>query len=145
MPLAQRKDPYMGYNFRVEIAGLVVGGFTEVTGLQLEIEVKDYQEGGQNNYIHKLPGAARYPSNLVLKRGLTDADILWKWHQDVMRGRIVRKNGSIILLDDTGTEKWRWNFSNAYPVRWIGPQFNATSATVVFETLELVHTGIEKG
>jgi phage tail-like protein len=134
----------MGYNFRVEITGLVVGGFMEVTGLQVEIEVKDYQEGGQNDYIHKLPGPARYPSNIVLKRGLTDVDILWKWHKDVARGQVVRKNGSIILMDDSGKENWRWNFSNAYPVRWIGPQFNAGSATIAVESLELVHTGIEK-
>jgi phage tail-like protein len=134
----------MGYNFYVEIAGLVVGGFMEVSGLQVEVEVKDYQEGGQNAYVHKLPGAARYPSNLVLKRGLTDADVLWKWHQDVARGKVVRKNGSIILMNDAGKETWRWNFSNAYPVKWIGPQFNATASTVAFESLELVHTGIEK-
>ena len=145
MALTKRKDPYMGYNFRIEIKGLVVGGFMEVNGLQLEVEVKDFQEGGQNAYVHKLPGAARYPSNLILKRGLSDADVLWKWYQDVSRGRVERKNGSVILLSDAGIEAWRWNFYNAYPMRWIGPQFSATTAAIVFETLELVHTGIVKG
>jgi phage tail-like protein len=38
-----------------------------------------------------------------------------------------------------------WNFKNAYPVKWIGPQFNASNATAVaVEKLELVHQGIDK-
>jgi phage tail-like protein len=56
--LGIRNDPYKAYNFLVEIEGLIVGGFSEVTGMQVEIEVKDYREGGVNEYIHKLPGLA---------------------------------------------------------------------------------------
>ncbi|MBI1277547.1 MAG: phage tail protein [Anaerolineaceae bacterium] len=142
--LGKRQDPYAGYNFRVEIKGLIVAGFTEVNGLQVEIEVKEYQEGGLNAYIHKLPGVTRYPSNLILKRGITSDDLLWKWHYDVTQGRIKRSNGSVILFNDAGEEKIRWNFLNAYPIRWIGPQFNANSASVAVETIELVHTGMVK-
>ena len=38
-----------------------------------ELEVHDYREGGVNEYVHRLPGPVRYPSNLTLRRGLTDA------------------------------------------------------------------------
>ena len=93
-----RVDPYLGFNFVVEIKGIQVAGFSEVSGLQVEIEVQDYREGGLNTYIHRLPGPARYPNNLVLKRGLAN-DLLWLWHQDVVNGLIERKNGSIILID----------------------------------------------
>jgi phage tail-like protein len=144
MELGHRKDPYLTFNFLVEIKGLVVGGFSEVSGLQVEIEVEDYREGGLNDYIHKLAGPTRYPSNLVLKHGLTDVDGLWKWQREVTQGVIKRKNGSIVLLDSTGEERWRWNFSGAYPVRWVGPELRAGTADVAVETIELVHRGLTK-
>src|SRR3954463_7468117 len=86
-----RRDPYTTFNFLVEIEGLVVGGFSEVSGLQVETAVEDYQEGGQNDYVHKLAGPTRYPSNLILKRGLTDVGTLWSWHQEVATGTVTRR------------------------------------------------------
>ncbi len=144
MTVGDRNDPYLSFNFLVEIEGLVVGGFSEVTGLTIEIEVEEYREGGLNAYMHKLAGPPRYPSNLVLKHGLTDSDTLWAWHQAVARGTIQRKNGSIMLLNSAGEEQWRWNFTDAYPVRWVGPDLRAGSAEVAIETLELVHRGLSK-
>jgi phage tail-like protein len=145
MALGARADPYSAFNFLVEIDGLVVGGFSEVTGLHVEIEVHDYREGGLNDYIHRLAGPARYPSNLVLKRGLVDSDTLWIWQRDVTQGIIERRNGSIVLLDDTRQEAVRWNFTGAYPVRWNGPELRAGSSAVAIETLELAHHGLSQG
>ena len=144
MVLGRRVDPYFTFNFLLEIEGITVGGFSEVTGLQVEVEVQDYREGGVNSYIHKFAGPARYPSNLVLKHGLTDAATLWTWQQDVLKGVIQRRNGSIRLLDSAGEEKWRWNFTGAYPIRWVGPEFRAGSTEIALETLELVHKGLVK-
>ncbi len=144
MAVGDRIDPYLSFNFLVEIEGLVVGGFNEVTGLALEVEVEEYREGGLNAYVHKLAGPARYPNNLVLKHGLTDSDTLWNWQQDVASGNILRRNGSIMLLDSASEEQWRWNFVDAYPVRWLGPVLRAGSAEVAIETLELAHRGLSK-
>lgn len=137
-----KDDPYLGFKFRVELGGLSVGGFTEVSGLQVEIEVHDYREGGVNEYIHKLAGPARYPANLTLKRGLMDAATLWNWQQEIVQGRVKRQNGSIILQDSAGRDRWRWNFKDAYPMRWHGPDLKAGAAEVAVETLELVHRGL---
>jgi phage tail-like protein len=137
------RDPYLGYNFLVEIDSLTVGAFSEVTGLQVETEVHDYREGGVNEYVHKLAGPTRYPTNLTLKHGLTDVNGLWKWHQDVRQGKIERKNVSIVLLDATRQEKWRWNFQQALPVRWNGPELRADRAEIAIESVELVHRGLE--
>ena len=46
MPLAARADPYLGFRFLVEIEGLIVGGFSEVSGLQAETEFEEVREGG---------------------------------------------------------------------------------------------------
>lgn len=144
MALGKRKDPYLAFKFNVEVSGLKVGGFSEVSGLQVETEVEEYREGGVNTYVHKLTGPSRYPTNLTLKHGLTDIDGLWKWHQDVVRGVVNRKKVSIILQDSAGKEKWRWVFNDACPVKWIGPELRAGSADVAVESIELVHKGMIK-
>jgi phage tail-like protein len=142
--IANRNDPYLNFNYLVEIEQLVIGGFSEVTGLQVEIDVQEFREGGVNDYIHKLPGPARYPSSITLKRGLTDATALWDWQQQVVRGQVNRKNGSIILLDAAENEKWRWDFFDAFPVKWTGPDLRASSADIAIELLELNHRGITR-
>lgn len=139
--MAQRNDPYLNYNFLVEVDKLIVGGFSEVTGLQVEVQTEDYREGGVNKYIHKLAGPARYSSNLILKRGITDSTTLWEWQKDVVNGRVERKDISIILQDAAQNEKKRWIFNKAYPVKWSGPDMRGASAEVALETLELAHKG----
>lgn len=143
MAVGDRRDPYLGFNFLVEVTGITVGGFSEVSGLQVESEVHDYREGGLNDFIHRLAGPTRYPSNLILKRGVTDVDVLWRWYQDVRQGKVQRLNVSVVLLDSTGEEKRRWNFKGALPIRWAGPDLRAGTAEVAVETLELVHQGLE--
>jgi phage tail-like protein len=142
MAVGGSKYPYLAFNYLVEIEGVKRAAFSEVTGLQAEVEVKDYREGGLNDHMHRLPGPIRYPSNLILKYGLTDDDTLWNWYLQVTQGKIVRKNASIVLLDSAREEKRRWNFAQAYPVRWSGPQLRAGTAEVAVETIELVHNGL---
>ena len=142
MALGRRKDPYLSYRFQVEVDQQVVAAFSEVTGLDFETDVETFREGGVNLHEQQLAGPNKFPSRLVLKRGMTNARLLWSWHQDVTQGRIRRKDVSILLLDSTGEEKWRWNFRQALPVKWVGPQFRASNAEIAIETLELVHRGL---
>lgn len=144
MYTAKKLDPLMAFRFQVEIDGIVTTHASEVTGLQIETETESYEEGGVNEFVHQLPKRTKY-QRITLKRGITDRDELWKWYQEVISGKFQRKSGAIILMDVTGQEKWRWNFHNAYPVKWTGSDFKADSNSVAFETVELVHNGIKKG
>jgi phage tail-like protein len=139
---SEADNPYLGFNFWVEFEDILVAGFSEVSGLQVEIETEDYREGGENEFIHKFAGPVRYPANLVLKRGLMDATVLWDWQQEIAQGIITRQNGSIVLMNSAGEERWRWNFKAAYPVKWSGPDLRGNAAEVAIETLELVHRGL---
>ncbi len=139
-----RTDPYLAFRYQLTIGGVPVGGFSEVSGLQIEIEVEDYREGGRNDYVHRLPGPAKYPQNLVLKWGLTDDDFLWWWHELAVAGQIVRLSGAIFMVNGDGLAPWHWDFIDAYPVRWIGPPLRAGSAELAIETLELVHNGLKR-
>lgn len=139
-----RLEPYMAYNFVVEMGAIIVGGFTSVMGLESEIQVEEYREGGENHYVHQFPDRVTYP-RLVLSHGLTDIDVLWNWYWLATEGRIVRQSGTIMLLDNQRLPVMWWNFRNAYPVKWVGPQFDASNTTQVgVEQLELVHEGLVK-
>ncbi|MCL1494186.1 MAG: phage tail protein [Pseudanabaena sp. Salubria-1] len=137
------RDPYMAFNFAIEIEGLTVGGFSEVIGLSGRLELETYVEGGVNHHIHRFPKQMDYP-NLVLVRGLTERDDLWKWYEDVTRGKIRLQNGTIILKDSQQSKVIAWNFKKAYPVAWEGPPLNASGSEVAFERMELVHRGVYK-
>ena len=139
----QQVDPYGNYNFLVEIDGITRAAFHEVSGFDSTIDVIEHREGGDNLTPRKLPGMAKH-SNIVLKWGLSDDIDLYKWHLDAARGNVKRKNGSIVLLDRQGQEKMRWNFVNAWPSKWDGPDFNAEGNDVSIETLELAHEGVER-
>lgn len=144
MTIVNNPYPYTSFRFQVEIRGIIVAQVSEVNGLQIETETEDYEEGGVNDFVHRLPRRTKY-QHITLKRGLTDRDDLWKWYQDVVKGKFRRYSGAIILLNSAGEEKWRWNFQEAYPVKWTGPDLKADSNTVAFETIELAHNGIKKG
>jgi phage tail-like protein len=139
MAVGTRNDPYLNFRFRVEIEGVTVGGFSEVSGFQVDTEVETYREGGLNDYIHNFTKGSKF-SNLTLKRGLTD-HILWDWHREVVYGTIERKSINIIQMDSQGNDVQEWLFVGAYPVKWSGTEFKGDGNAVVFETLEFVHQG----
>jgi phage tail-like protein len=144
MPVGERRDPYRSYNFLVELDGISRAGFQEASGLDSSQDPIDYREGNEKNLtVRKLPSMVKY-SNITLKWGITSDSELWDWRKQAMDGKIERKNGSIVLLDDTGEEQIRWNFREAWPTKWTGPTLNATGAEVAVETLEIVHEGVEK-
>ena len=138
-----RLDPYGAYNFLVEIEGVIAGGFSEVSGLTVETTVDRKKFGGENNTEHTFITGTKY-SDLTLKHGLTDLDLLWNWYEEVINGKINRKNGTVYLLDHEGLPAMWWDFHEAYPVKWDGPTLNASSSTVATETLILTHRGLVK-
>jgi phage tail-like protein len=137
------KDPYRSYRFRVELDGVERAGFREASGLDFTQDPIEYREGPDALTARKLPGLIKF-SNIVLKWGISDDEELWDWRQQAMDGKIERKNGSIILVDDAGEDKFRWNFREGWPTKWTGPTFNATGNEVAIESLEIAHEGLEK-
>lgn len=137
--------PYGKFRFMVEVDGLALAHFQSVSGLSHEIEAVEYQEGGVNDRLHKLPGQGRYP-NITLKVGYVDSRLLEDWHRDFTQkpGAVGRKNGSIVLLNDDGSELARWNFTRAWPVKWEGPELDAGQSAIQVESIEIAHEGITR-
>jgi phage tail-like protein len=142
--MADRKDPFRGFNFKIEMDGVTKAGFRECSGLDASTDAVDYREGQEKgNIARKLTGLNKH-ANIVLKRGVTDDHSLWDWRKKVIEGKTDRQHGSIVLCDEAGEEKVRWNFVEGWPLKWTGPTFNATSNDVAIETLEIVHEGLTK-
>lgn len=137
------QDPYRGYHYRVEIDGIDRGGFREVAGLDAAQDPIEYREGNEPTTARKLPGLNKY-SNITLKWGITDDASLWEWRKKAIDGKVERKTGSIILINEAGEEKLRWHFKEGWPTKWTGPSLNATGNEVAIETLEIAHEGTEK-
>lgn len=138
-----RVDPYKNFRFLVEIEGITQAGFSECSGFGSEVEVIEYREGGDKvTAARKLPGRVRYP-NITLKWGVTDSRELYDWHRAVLEGQIQRKHGTIILLDDEGNPRVRWNFFEAWPSKWEGPDLCAKGNDVAIETLVITCERIE--
>lgn len=140
---AARVDPYASFDFRVEIDGVTQAGFSECSGLDVEVGVIEYREGlDKPNTVRKIPGLTRY-SPIVLRRGITQDTSLWMWFKNVVSGAVQRVNGSIVLCDAEHNEVLRWNFREAWPSKWEGPALRAKGNEVAIETLVIQHEGID--
>jgi phage tail-like protein len=136
---ASLPDPVGELRFQVLIDDAVIGAFAECSGLSVEYDIFEYQEGGEQRFVHKLRGGLKYP-NLVLKRGVTYEDALVQWFFD-RSDREERGNITLNLLGDDGEQVRSWSFASAFPVKWSGPSFSAKSTNVATETLEIAHQG----
>src|SRR5690349_2935179 len=137
--MTDRNDIYSTYRFWVEIDSINVAGFTECSGLQVETEIFEWEEGGCNNYKHRLPGRTKF-SNLVLKRGIATVD-LWNWYQDCINGNIDRRHLSVVLYGYAGMPEIRWNIIEALPVKWVGPTFKTGATEAAVQSMDLMHHG----
>jgi phage tail-like protein len=125
------------------------GGFQEVSGLEVELEVVDLEEGGRNDAVTRRIGRARFQP-LICKRGMLgpgggDAEPeLWQWFQDIVIGvRPVRRyDGSVRVQDQAGSTMAVWRFTRAVPTKLVGPSLNAKTGDIAIEELHLAHEGL---
>ena len=140
-------DPLVSFNFAIEVSGIISGYFTEASGLGSEHEVIEHKvmgEGGQE-IVKKIPGRLKW-GDITLKRGISDSLDMWEWRKMVVDGKVesARRNGSITMYDQEGSEVARWNFERGWPSKVSGPSVNTTSNEVGIEELVITHEGTER-
>lgn len=136
------QDIYPVTRFYVSIDGVTKAVFTELSGLQLETDVFEYAEGGNNGFVHRLPGSTKV-GNLTLKRGVAPSNELFQWYLKTARGEADRRHLTVSMYDTAGNELMRWDFLRAYPIKWVGPQLTSNGSNSAIETLELAHDGMQ--
>jgi phage tail-like protein len=137
------------YHFLLEIQGIIndtkviVGGFKTVSGMDSETEVIEFKQGN-DMVVRKKPGRTTY-ANIVLERGYTATDDLWQWRKNIEDGKIDRRSGSIIILDQDGqTEVARYNFYEGWPCKWFVPDMNSDASAMAIEKIEIAVEKVER-
>jgi phage tail-like protein len=137
------REIYRAYNFVLDLGEGPAGYFTEVTGLNIDVEAIDYREGGAGPAVRKLSGRVSY-GDVTLKWGMTEDRSLWDWLMLSASGKVERRHLSIILVDSGGTEQSRWNLTNAWPKSWRGAELGALKNETAIETLSFAIEGLER-
>jgi phage tail-like protein len=117
-----------------------IGYFEHCAGLEMSVEVYQYREGGNNDFVHQLPGCVVYP-NLTLSRGVTNQDALLKWFQATQKKADLKEITITLMANDSVNRTW--TFADAFPIRWVGPVLDAGNHSIATESLEIAHSGLK--
>ncbi|GAA1948894.1 phage tail protein [Amycolatopsis minnesotensis] len=130
--------------FHLTIGDDDLGEFNSCSGLGAEVEMEQYAEGGNNDFVHQLPTRVRW-SNITLTRPVTgDTAEVTRWLTKIVH-KAKRKDGEIIALRPDRVPIIRWQVYGILPVRWHGPEFDPSRSEVAVERLEIAHEGLEAG
>jgi phage tail-like protein len=139
-------DALSNYSWQVEIDGITLAQFKEISGISVEIGVIEFHENkpGGISVIRKLP-ASKAATDIVCKRGMTTDRGWWDWVKQVQEGKIdsARRNASIVSFDYEKGERMRFNVLNAWPSKISLSPMQAGGTDVLVEEVTLVHEGIE--
>jgi phage tail-like protein len=133
--------PFTGFHFLVvfEIFPQVPNDFRfqSVTGLTVDVELDTYKEGGENRFVHRLPGRNRY-SDLVLKRGMTLVSGVTAWCLDSIENFNYKPTNMLIsLLNEDHLPVSSWYIANAIPIKYSISDFNAEQGQIVIESMTI--------
>ena len=86
----------------------------------------------------KIPGNAK-TENIILRRGMTNSMTLWNWFAQVEAGKWAeqRRDGSLVIYNQAGEEQARFDFQQAFPVRYSASDVNAQSGDIEIEEVEI--------
>jgi phage tail-like protein len=126
--------------FKVQIDNCPLGTFAKCEGLKATYAVKSYEEGGQNGFVHQLPGRLSY-ENITLTRGVNSESLgLAAWFASY-QSMVKRSTGRITVLDPNGAEVITWSLMGVFPVTWSAGAVEAGATGVLIETLVIAHEG----
>lgn len=142
---SRNTDPLVGFHFRLDVSGAVTGFFTEVGGLGSETEIIEHKVVNDTgvDFVQKIPGRLKW-GDITLKRGITEVIDMWNWRKLVEDGDIAgaRKNGSIMMMNQSLDIIAQWDFTNGWPSKVTGPQLQSDSNAFGVEEMTIVHEGI---
>jgi phage tail-like protein len=143
----EREDPLVGFLFALDVQGVIKGYFTECSGIGSETEIAEQKVVNEKGIqvVLKIPGRLKW-GDITLKRGLTSSMDLWDWRKMVEDGAVegARKNGSIIMFDQSLKAVAQWDFKNAWPSKISGPTPKSDGNDISLEEITIVHEYITR-
>lgn len=148
--MADRITPYGAFNFIVNLNGehdaeSPLGGFSDVSGLGMEITMAEYRNGNEKeNHVRKVAGIHKV-SDVTLKRGIVNSSDLWDWMKQTQRnGPEAKRTVTITLRDEAGENVESWTLRNVVPMKYTGPTLAAKGGgDVAMEELVLSAEGLD--
>lgn len=111
--------------------------FQEVSGLNVEMEMESFKEGGNNRFTYQLPVRSKY-EDITLKRGMMIGSGIVLWCRKALENfEFEPINIMISLLNDEHIPLMNWHVINAIPKKWSVSNFNAGENAVVVESMVL--------
>lgn len=135
--------PLPKFHFLVQWGGTRIG-FSEVTGLDIQLEPIEYREGSSPQFSKiKMPGLQKF-SNITLKRGtISDDKEFYTWIKTVKMNTIERRDLTISLLNENREPVISWKVMNAFPIKVQASDLKADGNEVAIETIEIAHEGLD--
>lgn len=135
--------PLPKFHYQVEWGGTRIG-FTEISGLEVEIEEIAYREGSSPEYHDlKMPGRPKY-SDITMKRGVFASDNeFFAWMKTQKLNTIERRDLTISLLNEEHEPVMVWKVKNSWPSKLTSTDLKSDDNSVAIETLVLKHEGVE--
>jgi phage tail-like protein len=125
----------------LEIDGVQASRFSEVSGLEVTTEIIEYRAGNEPTHVRKIPGLTKY-GNVTLKRGITESMELHDWHRRIVDGAVERKSVVVVIVDEEGQDKARFEIVEAWPCRYEVTDLDGKGNDVAIEAIELCNEGI---
>jgi phage tail-like protein len=117
--------------------------FQKVRGLSATVRTTTVNEGGQNLYTQHLPAGIEY-GNLVLERGmLVGSPLNIEFNIAMSLFKFAPSNVLVTLFDESGIPVSGWLFIKAFPVKWSTSDLDATSKSILIDTLELSYSRMQ--
>lgn len=134
--------PVPVFHFQVDWGATRVG-FTEVSGLNIDVQPIDYREGSYLDYqVTKMPGIPKF-NDITLKRGIMKADNeLYQWLTTIKLNQVDRRDITISLLNEDHDPIIIWNVEQAWPCKLEGPSLKSTGNEVAIEGVTICHEGL---
>jgi phage tail-like protein len=148
--MATRTAPYPAYNYTVDWGQKVgpdalLGGFSDVSGLNTEIHISEYRDGNEaQSHVRKCPGSHKV-GDVTLKRGVVNSAELWAWiTQTETTGVLAQRDVVITLRDEASNPVQSWKLRNVVPMKYTGPTLAGKGGgEVAMEELVLSAEGFE--
>ncbi len=119
-------------------------GFSEVAGLNMEIELIEYRIGDSPEHASvKFPGRPKY-GNITMKRGtFANATEFYDWMGEIQLNEVTRRDITISLLDASGNPAVTWKAMGAFPVKIEATDFKSDGNEVAIESIEIAIEKLE--
>jgi phage tail-like protein len=135
--------PLPVFHFSVDWGGTNIA-FSEVTGLNVEVQAIEYRDGLSPEYsATKMPGLKKY-GNITLKRGVFAGDNeYFDWLNKTQLNKPERRDIIIKLLNEEHAPVMVWKVQRAWPTKITGPDLKASGNEAAIESIELAHEGVQ--